>query len=123
MKSSAKLFADNTSLFSTVYNVTECANLLNENLKKISEWAFNWKMLLNPDISKQALEVIFSHKSTMLNHPTIFFNKTPVAHTSCQKHLRMHLDEKLNFSTHVKETLIEKKKKMSKRKLQKQIKV
>ena len=44
----------------------------------------------------------------MLNHPTIFFNKTPVAHTSCQKHLGMHLDEKLNFNTHIKEKIANK---------------
>ena len=41
----------------------------------------------------------------MLNHPTIFFNETPVVHTSCQKHLGMHLDEKLNFNTHIKEKI------------------
>ena len=39
LKSSAKLFADDTSLFSTVYNSAESANLLNDDLKKISEWA------------------------------------------------------------------------------------
>ena len=50
LKSSAKLFTGDTSLFSNVYNATECANLLNEHLKKILEWAFNWKMLFNPDI-------------------------------------------------------------------------
>ena len=33
-KSSAKLFADDTLLFLTVYNATESANLLNEDLKK-----------------------------------------------------------------------------------------
>ena len=59
-----------TSLFSTVCNATESANLLNKDLKKISEWTFNWKMLFNPDITKQAQEVIFSRKNTMLNHPT-----------------------------------------------------
>ena len=91
MKSSAKLFADDTSLFSTVYNARESANLLNENLKKISKWAFIWKMLFNPDISTLPQEVIFSLKSTMLNHPSIFFNET-LAHTSCQKHLGMYLD-------------------------------
>ena len=51
-------------------------------------------MLFNPGITKQAKEIIFSHKSTMLNHPTVFFKETPVAHMSCQKHLGMHLDEK-----------------------------
>ena len=61
-------------------------------------------MLFNSDITKQPQEVIFSRKSTMLNHP-IFFNETPVAHTSRQKHLGMHLDEKLNFNTHIKEKI------------------
>ena len=41
----------------------------------------------------------------MLNHPAVFFNETPVAHTSCQKHLGRHLDEKLNFNTHIKEKI------------------
>ena len=62
-------------------------------------------MLCNPDITKQAQEVIFSRKSTITNHPTVFFNEAPVAHTSCQKHLGMHLDEKLNFNNHVKEKI------------------
>ena len=62
-------------------------------------------MLFNSDITKQAQKVIFSRKSTMLNHPTIFLNETSVAHTSCQKHLGMHLDEKLNFNIHIKEKI------------------
>ena len=67
-------------------------------------------MLFNPDITKQAQEVIFSQKSTITNHPIVFFNEAPVAHTSCQKHLGMHLDEKLNFNTHVKEKITKAKK-------------
>ena len=62
-------------------------------------------MLFNPDITKQAQEIIFSCKSTMLNYPTIFFNEPSVAHTSCQKHLGIYLDEKLNFNTHIKENI------------------
>ena len=60
-------------------------------------------MLFNPDITKQTKEVIFSRKNTKTDHPTIFFNEVPVTHTPCQKHLGMHLDEKLNFQTHIKE--------------------
>ena len=105
MESSAKLFADDTSLFSTVYNLSESANLLNDDLNKISEWAFKWKMIFNPDITKQAKEVIFSRKNTKIDHPTVFFNEVPVAHTPCQKHLGMHSDEKLNFQTHIKEKI------------------
>ena len=46
-KSSAKLFADDTSLFSTVYNVTESANLLNEDLKKYQN-GFQLKDVIQP---------------------------------------------------------------------------
>ena len=40
LESSAKLFANDTSLFSIVYNLSESVNLLNGDLKKITEWAF-----------------------------------------------------------------------------------
>ena len=88
-----------------MYNLSESGNLLNDDLKKISEWAFKWKMLFNPDITKQAKEVIFSRKNTKANHPTVFFNEVPVTHTPCQKHLGMLLDEKLNFQAHIKEKI------------------
>ena len=39
MNSNVKLFADDTSLFSIVHNITDSANLLNSDLSKINEWA------------------------------------------------------------------------------------
>ena len=39
LNSNAKLFADDTSLFSVVHNITDSANLLNSDLSKINEWA------------------------------------------------------------------------------------
>ena len=104
LESLAKLFADDNSLFSTVHDPSKSAKLLNDNLQKISDWAFKWKMLFNSDVTKQAQEVIFSCKSNETDHPVVYFNEAPVK-ASCQKHLRMHLDEKLNFNTHIKEKL------------------
>ena len=75
--------------------------LLNDDLHKIPDWAFKWKMLFNPDVTKQAQEEIFSHKSNKTNHPVVYFGKAPVAKACCQKHLEMHLDEKLNFNMHI----------------------
>ena len=98
LESLAKLFADDTSLFSTVYDPHKSAKLLNDDLLKISDWAYKWKMLFNPDVTKQAQEVIFSHKSKKVDHPVVYFNNAPVAKASCQKHLGMHLDEKLSFN-------------------------
>ena len=107
LESLAKLFADNTSLFSTVHDPSKSAKLLNDDLQKISDWAFKWKMLFNPDVTKQAQEVIFSRKSNKTDHPVVYFNEAPVAKASCQKHLGMHLDEKLNFNnTHIKEKIV-----------------
>ena len=40
---SPKLFADDTSLFSVVQDITLSANNLNDNLKKISKLKFQWK--------------------------------------------------------------------------------
>ena len=62
IKSKSKLFADETPLFSVVYDINISANDLNHDLEKISEWAFQWKMKFNPEHTKQAQEIIFSRK-------------------------------------------------------------
>ena len=54
LKSFVKLFADDTSLFTIVKDKNESANTLNNDLLLISKWAYNWKMLFNPDPSKPA---------------------------------------------------------------------
>ena len=62
LKSNAKLFADDTSLFTIVKDKTESANILSNDLSEISKWAYDWKMLFNPDPCKPAQEVVFSGK-------------------------------------------------------------
>ena len=44
------LFADDTSIFSVVYDIDLSAKQLNDDLNMISEWAFQWKMAFNPDL-------------------------------------------------------------------------
>ena len=46
LKSYAKLFADDTSLFSTVYNSAESANLLNDDLKKNIRMGFQMENVI-----------------------------------------------------------------------------
>ena len=62
LKSTVKLFADNTSLFHVVKDPHTSAEILNHDLTRISEWAYRWKMSFNPDLSKRAQEVLFSNK-------------------------------------------------------------
>ena len=101
LKSNAKLFADNTSLFTIVKDENESANILNNDLSLISKWAFNWKMLFNPDPSKPAQEVLFSRKKKAQSHPIISLNNIQVEKSSNQKHLGLILVEKLNFKQHI----------------------
>ena len=54
-----KLFPGDTSIFSIVKNVDALNIDLNNDLKKICEWAIQWKMNFNPDPTKQAQELIF----------------------------------------------------------------
>ena len=107
LSSNPKLFADDTSLFSVVHDKNTSAKELNNDLRKISNWAYQWKMSFNPDPLKQAQEVIFSRKMTKTNHPTLVFNENPVHQVALHKHLGMYLDCKLNFEEHLK-TIINK---------------
>ena len=58
-------------------------------------------MRFNPDPKTQAQEVIFSRKIIKIDHPPLYFNENLVKSSSTQKHLRMILDTKLDFSLHL----------------------
>ena len=74
LSSNVKLFADDTSLFSVVHDVNASARELNDDLKKINKWAFQWKMSFNPDPSKQA-SVTLDVKLTFDEHLSNVLNK------------------------------------------------
>ena len=74
ISSDAKLFGDDTSLFTVVYDETTTANQLNRDLKIIPEWAYQWKIQFNLDINKHAAQVIFSQKRNKSFHPPLFFS-------------------------------------------------
>ena len=59
--------------------------------------------MFNPDITKQAIEVIFSCKKQKPDHPKLYFNGIPVAREPFTKHLGLYLDSSLNSSKHIKE--------------------
>ena len=59
-------------------------------------------MSFDPDLNKQAQEVIFSRKTTKSSHSQILFNNVPISCASFQKHLGIYLDKKHNFNNHIK---------------------
>ena len=60
-------------------------------------------MSFNPDPTKPAEEILFSHKRKSQTHPPLFFNGVEVKRVSEHKHLGLIFDPKLNFAAHFKE--------------------
>ena len=90
LSSTVKLFADDTSILSIVHDIDLSSKQLHDNLKKVSDWAYQWKMSCNPDLSKQAQEVMFLRKASRADHPVVTFNNSPVPRTPCQKYLGLY---------------------------------
>ena len=74
IQSTCKIFADDTSLFSHVFDKYKSQSELNIDLQIISNWAFQWKMQFNPDPNKQAQEIYLSNKSNNENSLPVTFN-------------------------------------------------
>ena len=56
------MFADDASLFTTMYNCNKEKNDLNNGPTEVTKWVFQWKMSFNLDISEQAHEIVFPAK-------------------------------------------------------------
>ena len=100
-----KLFADDSSLFSRVSVVNITHSFLENDLTTIQNCAHQWKMVFNPDITKQVIEIVFSLKNNKPIHPPLSFNKVPVARKPFSKHLGLYRDETLSFSKHIREKI------------------
>ena len=105
MCSNAKLFADDTSLFSVIHDSHTSALDGNNDLVQINRWAFQWKMSFNPDPKKQVQEVIFSWKSKATSHPPLVFNNNNVMQAASHKHLGIILDTRLSFEKNLEAVL------------------
>ena len=105
IKSICKIFADDTSLFSKI-KVKNCSTVeLSNDLKIISNWAIQWKILFNPDPNKQAVGILFSKKHEKNNYTPLNFNNDNVQTVISQKHLGLVLDSKLDFNEYISNTI------------------
>ena len=93
LHSNPKLFAYDTSLFSTVTNEALSNSHLNDNLSKINDWAYKWKMGFNLTVQNPLMKFIL--------YPPITFNDFPVKRVESHKHLGLTPDSKSNFHEHI----------------------
>ena len=85
VESDIKIFADDTFIFRIVDQFS--SEILNRDLNKITAWAWQWKLVFNPDISKQAVEIVFSTKKIKSILVPLIFNNIPVKRVEETKHL------------------------------------
>ena len=95
-----KIFADGTSPFSVIFDKDLSAKNLNDDLNRINNWTFQWKMSFNPDHNNQAQEVLFSRKIQKSSRPSMIFKNKIATQAFTHKHLRMFFDNKLDFKEH-----------------------
>lgn len=62
-------------------------------------------MHFNPDLKKQAKEVIFSRKSNTLSHTPLTFNNNDINKCIYPKYLGIALYLKLDFSIHIEQKI------------------
>ena len=61
--------------------------------------------MLNPNITKQAQEIVFSRKKNDTSHPFLYFNNARVQWQSVQKHSALFLDENVSFLENIDEKI------------------
>ena len=61
ISSHMRLFVDDSSLFTRVEGIDLTHEKLIKDLQTVT-WAYQWKMVFSPDLTKQAIEVIYSAK-------------------------------------------------------------
>ena len=91
IQSHINFFADDTSIFSVMTDKISASVSLNEDLNLISNWAYTWKMSFNPDLSKQAKEIIFSKKQSNIQLPVLTFNNSILSPTNSHKYIYFFL--------------------------------
>ena len=69
LSTNLKIFADDISLFSVVYDIATSSCDLNYDLNRVREWDFQWKTSFDPERLKQAQEVIFTRKFQKKDYP------------------------------------------------------
>ena len=87
----------------------ETSEILNRDLKRISDWAENWKVKFNP---KKSRDMIFSNKN-LNNSPPLIFNNTNIERVNVHKHLGVCLTSNLDWSYQVNESCLKANRKLS----------
>ena len=83
IRSSIRIFADDTSLYIIVDDPDHAAQLLNADLEKITKWVETWLVKSNPD---KAESLLISRKTSGPTHPPVFMLNQEINEVDKHKH-------------------------------------
>ena len=92
------LFADDTSLHIIVGQADLSAELLNNDLKLIHEWAQTWLVSFNPSKTESLL---ISKKTHPPVHPPLYMNDVMIKTVTEHKHLGITFSNNCNWQSHI----------------------
>ena len=98
IKSSMKLFADDTSLYIIVDDPIQAAEQLNFDLAKIHRWAEKRQVTFNP---KKLECILLARKYNKPYHPPVLLNRTHIAKVYCHKHLDIIFSNDCTWHEHL----------------------
>ena len=95
-------FADDTAIIATSKSSNKAMIKVQTALKEVEDWCCDWRVKINPTKSEA---IIFQNNRKPVNtpSPTIYGSIIPI--TNQVKYLGVHLDKKLNFKTHITQTI------------------
>ena len=98
IKSNIRLFADDTSLFIIVDDPTEAANVLNDDLSKITRWAGMWLVSFN---AAKTNSLLLTRKINKPYHPTLYMQNQPISEIETHKHLGIYFSNDCSWHRHI----------------------
>ena len=93
-----RLFADDTSLYVVVENPAAAANILNDDLINVHNWADQWLVSFNPSKTES---MVISRKRNKPLHPRLLMDNTVVKQVDKHKHLGIVFSNDCNWHAHI----------------------
>jgi hypothetical protein len=95
------LFADDTLFYASSTTNNAASKKLQDQINLCIPWFTDWKISINPSKTKA---ILFSHKSSLDSNKIKFYD-SPIDWSPAIKYLGVTIDRKLNFVTHVNNTV------------------
>ena len=97
IKSTIKLLADDTSIYLSLNDSNQRADILNNDLYQIDSWARTWKVSFNP-LKTDLMNFLTKRNMNVL---PLHFNNTVIESTSSHKHLGVVLQNDCKWNNHI----------------------